>query len=121
MNRDETMRNKEIVVAIKLGDKEYALERNVVLAAGYYKFTLDDQPLIAVYEPSIDAVRVYHDKNNLTVREGNILSLDTGDMWSISGKSLNGQEDLESPTYFDVFWFAWVAYYPDTGVIYYDE
>jgi len=121
MNRDETMTNKEIVVAIKLEDKEYALEKNIVLAAGSLNFELNTQALLAVYDPSIDTVRIYNDDLDLIWREGVIASQKNQMKWSINGKGLDGQPNLTSPTYFDVFWFAWVAYYPDTGVVYYDE
>jgi len=122
MNKDTRLNNKSIVTAVKYKGKEFALEQEFIKGLGYYKFSIEEKAFIAVYDKAIDVIRIFDDRYDLSVEGKSLVDKDGKMSWSISGKPEAGTDrTLESPTYFDVYWFAWVAYYPDTGVIWYDE
>ncbi len=90
--------DKHVVVGVKNGDERLAIEPEFVKDKGHHIFELAGDSFIAIHDESIDTVRVF-DYNNEPIDD--ILQL----------------EDLDSPIYFDVMWFAWYAFYPDTEVI----
>ncbi len=53
------------------------------------------------------------------IREGTIRDLQTGSEWDINGEAVSGElkgTQLERVVGTVNFWFAWVAFYPDTGL-----
>lgn len=114
MNTTEERHDKEVVIGIKSGDTKAALIKSSVMENAFLNFTLEDQELSAVYDPQINNVRVFNGQLTL---EDNILVDDTGNTWSVSGLSQSDAEDLMGPTHFEVMWFAWYAFYPDTEII----
>jgi hypothetical protein len=47
---------------------------------------------------------------------GGVITDNRGISWNTNGIS-NKSEKLNPMTHFDVMWFAWYAYYPDTAVL----
>ncbi len=51
--------------------------------------------------------------------EGNFVDEQTGTVWNVLGRGVEGPlagEQLEEILHFDHFWFAWAAFFPDTTV-----
>ncbi len=82
-----------------------------------------ETPIVIIYDNSLDAVRVFSrtldgSELSFTEQEGVIVD-QTGSTWSFKGIALSGEhagKRLESITHFDVMWFGWVAYYPDSEI-----
>lgn len=116
---DETFESKKIIVGIKHGDNTVALDPDMVMEKGVVNFSIGQENGVAFYDNRINAVRVYYSQLNneklfFTYSDGNFM--DQNDrIWNILGT--DGIQELDSMTYFDVMWFAWYAFYPDTEVI----
>jgi hypothetical protein len=91
MHTSNEFSEKKVVVGIKNGDNVLALDPELVKTKGSLEFDLGNETHSAIYDEGLGAVRVY--KGNLD---------DENKTWQTS---------------FDVFWFAWYAYYPETEVL----
>lgn len=80
---------KDVVVAAQLGDRTAAVAKDAVSRRGRIEFTLADVPLVAVWDDPLGAARVQR-------RDG---------------------KQTPAVAHFDVMWFAWYAFHPDTKVI----
>lgn len=79
-----------------------------------------DEKVVLFYDSSLDTVRAFsHTQNSqnftFTYSNGDIIDEETSSIWSTEGTS--NQELLFVVDSFDVMWFAWVAFYPQTGLL----
>jgi hypothetical protein len=124
MNTDERLPPKEVVVAIKVGDSEIAITKSVVAEMGIIDTEPRNTPVVAIYDEALDVVRVFSRRLNgetfgFSLQDGSILD-DSGSTWNVNGQAIEGAMDGLSLTrinHFDVMWFAWSAFYPDTDLI----
>jgi len=119
-DNDGTFEDKKIVVGAK-HEKDYiALDPDKVREEKVLSFSFGSVNAIAFYDSSLNTVRVFnanHKGAELEIGFENNQFIDQdGIIWGSNGISESG-ERLEPLTYFDVLWFAWHAYYPDTEVI----
>jgi hypothetical protein len=124
MNTDDRLPSKEVVVAIKTGDTQLAIRKSSVTDTGVVNLKFGGIPMVAIYDESLDVVRVYHSQVNgetieFTLEDGAILD-GSGSTWNVRGQAVEGVKDDEFLTqisHFDVMWFAWSAFYPDSEII----
>ena len=51
--------------------------------------------------------------------DGTFIDTETGSTWNIFGEAVDGEltgQTLEQILSFDHFWFAWTAFFPETGL-----
>ncbi len=96
MNDDPRLANKKVVVGIKGQNGVLAIDPALVEERGMINAMAGDTPIVAVYDQNLDIVRVFE-------RE------DDGEVTSVDG--------LQPAHHFDVMWFAWSAYFPDTELM----
>lgn len=98
MNKDNVydISDKEMILGIKHEGSTVAIRKSAVSKNDPLSFLINDQEMTAIYDPSIDNIRVFH---------GSVASLDENLSTAIS------------PVHFEVMWFAWYAFYPETEVI----
>jgi hypothetical protein len=121
MNKnDGTFPDKKVVVGIKYLDQVVAVDPSLVEEQKFLNFDIASQKLIAFYDSRLKMVRVFRASigNELLIFESHDQKIfdQRGIQWFTNGIS-EKNEELETLTYFDVMWFAWYAYYPDTEVI----
>jgi hypothetical protein len=83
---------------------------------------LKEAPIVAFFDDTLDTVRIYSRKIedhelNFELNNGIISTEDS--TWNIFGESIEGQmkgTELKIINSFDVMWFAWAAYYPETEI-----
>ena len=54
-----------------------------------------------------------------TSADGVITDAETGSTWNIFGEAVDGElagSRLEQLVHIDTFWFAWIAFHPDSAV-----
>lgn len=119
LNAKGVFQDKKVVVGVKSGDSEVALDPLLIRDEKVYNFTLGDDHVVAVFDQDLKAIRVFN-----RLYKGQVLEFKPadggfedmqGNKWSYKGQS--GNDQLEAMVYFDVMWFAWYAYYPETEVI----
>jgi len=85
MNKDERFKDKEVVIAGRVNEIPFAILKSSVKEKEKIEFEVSGLKLTAIYDESLDAVRVFDEFGELV-------------------------------NTFDVMWFAWVAFYPQTEI-----
>jgi len=78
--------------------------------------------LVAFYDSDLDFVRVFIRQingkaTNFDFEKGRIVDELTGSVWRAHGRSVEGKmsgSQLKQHTAYDVMWFAWYAFFPET-------
>ncbi len=115
---------KEVVVGVKAGDVRHAILKKAALKKGVWNLELGDQAVVAAADPALEMVWVFDrrlDGDTLELRpgEGNSLLDGRGRSWDRKGLTLEGPggERLPATNFYEVMWFAWYAFYPETGLV----
>ena len=119
-DNDGTFADVKVVVGVKSDTDVIALDPELVATQGVVNFDVGETKAVAIFDNELKTVRVfvansYGENLTLSLADG-VLTDQNDKVWSEKG--ISEQDDrLEPMTHFDVFWFAWHAYYPDTQVI----
>jgi hypothetical protein len=119
-DNDGTFQDKKIVVGVKHLSDYVAVDPLKVKDEMVINFPIGSIKAAAFYDNKLNAVRVFNSNINGTnlvfINEDSQIVDQNNTVWQSNGVSENN-ESLTPLTYFDVLWFAWHAYYPDTEVI----
>lgn len=96
MGDDDRLPAKKVVVAVKGPDGVLAIDPNLVKNAGPVYTEAGGQPVVAFFDAQLNVVRVFKRER---------------------GESPRSPVGLEPADHFDVMWFAWIAFYPDTDLL----
>jgi hypothetical protein len=124
MNSDPRHEAKEVVIGIKLDGKPYAITKKEVVENHVINIDVYNRSLVAFYNDELDSVNVfdrsYEAKAHIfNMQDGKIIDEETNSVWLNYGICISGEfagTKLEPVDHFDVMWFGWVAFYPDTGL-----
>lgn len=124
MTRDDRFPSKEVVMGVKLGNGRLAVHKASVREERVANISLADAPLVALYDDALDTVRVYRSDpggQRLTFEwaEGTIRDGESGSTWTATGRADAGIMEgtqLEYVNSWDVMWFSWYAFHPETEV-----
>lgn len=113
---------KEVVIGVKAGGKRHAISKKSALEKSAWNLDLDGEPVVAVADSDLETVRVFDrgtDGNVLEFEPGRGALVDQrGRTWSRKGPALVGPDGASLPAanFYEVMWFAWYAFYPETGL-----
>jgi len=119
MYTDNSFSEKKNVVGVKSDNHVVALDPFLIKDKKVLQFEIGTTKAVAVYDENLKSVRVYSRVINDVLY--NFESSNDGFVdqdnhtWSYNGIYEN--LELTPLTFFDVMWFAWYAYYPNTEVI----
>lgn len=115
---------KEVFIGAKRGDARLAVRKSTLRERQTILATMDDQPVAILYDPALDEGRAF-----LASSGGRQLNLEpggtpgtfidrvTGGTWDATGQPIERGDPLEPLAFYDVMWFSWVAFFPDTEVV----
>lgn len=130
---------KERVIGIRVGDDALAVPRDRVATAGVLDVTVGGRDLVVLHvrgqASALDTSRIAdgHEIGSVGVfrpiaggraltfqrRGGFFVDQETGSHWNVLGEAVGGPLDgarLPAQRHLDTFWFAWVAFQPDTRI-----
>jgi hypothetical protein len=124
MHEDNRLEPKEVVTGVIIGEDRMAIPKQVIKQKLVINAKIGEHPIVAIYDDSLETVRIYSRKLNeieLDFREtdGEITD-QTGTLWGKSGVAQTQENKgikLDEITSFDVMWFAWAAFFPNTELI----
>jgi len=119
-DNDGTFTDVKLVVGVKSENDIIALDPELAANEGVVNFSVGETKAVAIFDNNLMTVRVfiansYGENLTLSLEDGELTDQNSK-VWSEKGISEQG-DYLEPMTHFDVFWFAWHAYYPDTQII----
>ncbi len=117
------MNSKRKIVGIVVNDQPKAYVEFVVKEVKIINDVVGREPILILSAPD-DRIRVFRRTLHSQVlqfalRDGQIIDQETQTVWSFDGVTLSGplsspSSRLEELVVTSSFWFAWVAFYPDT-------
>jgi hypothetical protein len=124
MASDRRFPAKHVVVGVKTDAGRLAIPKAAAVRARAVNTGLGETPVGALYDAELDAVRVFSRSlagRVLTFQVDGEAYADeaTGGRWTAAGRCETGPlcgAELRPLPAFDVMWFAWYAFYPDTAV-----
>ena len=88
MHEDDRFDRKEVMIAGRIGDEPFAILKSALAQENTLRFTLGEHSLVAYYDEDLDTARVFREDD--------------------------GEEEFVNS--YDVMWFAWYAFFPETMV-----
>lgn len=121
---DDRFPAKEVFVGAKRGDSRLAVHKSALRERQVISAMIQDEPVAVLYDPALDEGRAF-----LASSSGHQLDLEpggtpgtfvdsaSGGTWAATGQPMGGGDPLEALAFYDVMWFSWVAFFPDTEVV----
>ncbi|MFQ5838857.1 MAG: DUF3179 domain-containing protein [Thermoplasmata archaeon] len=125
LNTSDRFPAKKVFFGLKLGTERLAIPLAEFRSVNVRNVSLASTPLVLLYDAELDTIRAFKSQvqgEALTfgLREGRIVDEETDSAWSPEGVAVEGAFQgtvLEQVNAFNVMWFAWYAFYPDTAVL----
>lgn len=121
--RSDRLSAKTEVVGVKAGNVMGAVVKESVLKKGAWNFEIGDRVLVAAADPELETVWVFDRRlGNETLEfrpgDGGALIDQRGRTWKREDLTLEGPggEDLPAARFYEVMWFAWYAFFPETSL-----
>ena len=108
---DERLPNKAVVMGARTTGGAVAFEKRSLREAGVATGTVGGETVVAAYDPALDTAYVYRTDGATVDPAGDGRARIDGETYPVERLPLD-------PVYtFDAMWFAWVGFYPDTGLV----
>ena len=119
MNEDDRLFEKDVVIGIDNYEGQYAIQKQVLKTNKVVHFDIGNKSYVAFYDSGLDTVRTFErefegELLNFTYQDGYFVDQQNGTEWFVDGTSDSGS--LIEIANMDVMWFAWAAYFPNTGL-----
>lgn len=124
MHEDGRLPKKEVVIGVKAGRGLVAVRKSLLRQRRVVAATAGGKPVVVLHDVSLDEGRAFHAR-----AEGEELRFEptgkgrftAGDSsWDAFGRALSGPlagTRLPRLASYDVMWFAWAAFFPDTELV----
>ncbi|MBI3461327.1 DUF3179 domain-containing protein, partial [Candidatus Acetothermia bacterium] len=123
--RDERLKPKDTVIGVRIKESAKAYLPQAVRAAKLINDTVGAVPVLILWDTRSERVRAFErqlptsEVLEFTLQDEHLLDKKTGSLWTIDGQGqtgpLRGAQLAEIVT-IPAYWFAWVAFYPQTGL-----
>jgi hypothetical protein len=107
---DDRLPAKAVVAGARTTEGAIAFEKQLVRTERVVSGSAGGTPVVAVYDPGLDDVAVYRTGDAAVEPAGDGRARVDGEVHPV------GSLPLEPVIAFDAMWFAWVGFYPDTGL-----
>lgn len=119
---DVRLADKELVLGIDYNDEQVSIRKSYLKDNNVLNFDLEKSNLVAFYDNSLNVGRIYsrlveNETLSFTFENGEIID-NHGLKWNLDGTNDNNNNTLTKIVYFDVFWAAWVGFFPDAVLIF---
>jgi hypothetical protein len=125
MAKDDRFSPKEVVTGIKASGQQMTINKQALRKKKVINTSLARLSLVAIYDSELDIARVFvrqvaGKSTNFAFEKGRVVDELTGSQWSADGRSVEGKasgSQLKQHPSYDVMWFAWYAFFPETQVL----
>jgi hypothetical protein len=125
MAKDNRFSPKEVVVGVKANGGRMAIQKQALRRKSVVNTSLGGLPLVAIYDSKLDVVRVFVRQvagkpAHFSLKNAQFVDELTGSLWTPEGHSIEGKmsgTQLKQHPSYDVMWFAWYGFFPETHVL----
>jgi hypothetical protein len=124
MHEDDRRPDKEVVIGVKNGGRHLAVRKQLVREEGVVTTALGGDPVAVLYDPALDEGRAFLaelDGRKLrleaTGAAGEYRDAGSGAAFDPSGSPLGDGSPLRRVLSYDVMWFAWMAFFPNSETV----
>lgn len=125
MANNDRFSPKEVVVGVKADGRQLAISKPALRKKHIINTTLSGLPVVGMYDPELELSRVFvrqvnGQPTNFSSGNGRIVDELTQSHWTPTGRAVGGKAmgtQLKQQPSFDVMWFAWYAFFPETQVL----
>jgi hypothetical protein len=125
MRSSDRFPSKKVFIGLRVGEEQLAVPLEEFKSVVLSNASVGGTPLVLLYDDGLDTIRAFRrevEDEILTfaLRDGRFVDEETASEWSPEGVALEGPFKgtvLEQVNAFNVMWFAWYAFYPDTKVL----
>lgn len=125
MTQDNRFPLKKVVIGVKATGQRLAISKDDLQARKVANLNLSGTPIVALYDSDLDVARVFVRSAGTTVltfrsNGGRLVDETTGSIWTGEGRAKEGRlagTQLKQVSSFDVMWFAWKAFFPESVVV----
>jgi hypothetical protein len=112
MHPDNSHHKKETFIGARSKDGPVAFKKQTLRDDHLLETTVGDVPYLAAYHEDLDSAWVYRNTDEVTITE-------TDGGYEGPDGAVHGADELplESINAFDVMWFAWIGFYPESDVV----
>jgi len=111
LRSDDRLPAKAVVMGARTPDGAIAFEKATLREAGVATGNVGEIEVVAVHDPVLDTAYVYRTDGATVEAAGAGTARVDGERHPVGSLPLN------SVYTFDAMWFAWVGFYPDTGLV----
>jgi len=95
LNRDRRLESKEVVIGVRNLNHSLAIQKTAVVREKVVNLNFGDEPIVAIYDESLDAVRVYTRRVGETIvnfehHDGSVVDVGTASTWTVHGRAVDG-------------------------------
>lgn len=124
-DHDKRIPPKNRVIGIEHDNLMMAVDESYVREKKVVNFFFGPTPMLAILDPRLNNVRIFDrtvwdDPILFTNKNGRLVDVETGTIWSYDGKALSGNlQGASMDEFFGIyaFWFAWYAFHPETLLV----
>ena len=125
MARAGRLPDKRVVMGARRQGTSLAIDKETVRRRRVVNAEVGGQAIVALYDDVLDTVRAFGRKVDgqelgFALQDENVVDRQTQSRWSPLGKAVAGKlagAQLPWLNAFDVMWFAWYAFFPQTQVV----
>lgn len=115
MHESDRFPQKEMFIGVKKGGDTLAVHKELIRTEKVVATRLGGRDIVVIYEGSVDDALAYEaGGHTFTATKDGVID-ERGVRWDVFGRSARGEQLRFVPS-FDVMWFAWSAFYPDSKV-----
>ncbi|MHA1576367.1 MAG: DUF3179 domain-containing protein [Candidatus Thorarchaeota archaeon] len=119
MDTDDRLLGKDVVIGLDNFESQHAIQKQHLRDQKVINVNLGNESYVVFYDDALDTARSFSSTLNnqahtFSYIDGAFVDDQTQNEWSINGESVLGNLTLFPNM--DVMWFAWAAYFPNTGL-----
>ncbi len=121
---DDRFPSKEVFIGVKHGRSRLAVHKTMLAERQVVSAGREDEAVAILYDPALDEGRAFSASSGGRQLElepgstaGTFMDPTSGGAWEATGRPIGGGDPLQPLASYDVMWFSWVAFFPDTEVV----
>jgi hypothetical protein len=118
LHEDDRFDAKEVVIGVKVGDGRLAVPKDHIRDRRLVPAAVGGERLVLLHDPALDEARAFVAGDLDIAAAGDGRYAASGTTWDASGRVVEGSgQELARVVSYDVMWFSWVAFFPETEVV----